>query len=387
MDLFKPKSIKRLSTHSGRLERWLGKEKIEQLSNNFLHGGGPNIPWYGPPVNLSDVPGSVWICGDGDFVGDIDRGFFSSAADSMADHVRMLWRRAGRPIYLPEPQYGVGFTGIADAITRMAGGYEQYLNGNISKTGVSSTLAVDLWTAGTLPAAGAGAATKPGGTVPTTASTGALGFNAPSGGTLHLIGADLASNQINKSVMIYDYLFGVLRLNGAGADTVTGVPTRYQSGVASASDYIGGNFLAATTRTTLVAAAHTLTGITYNNQEGASKSAPDIVGNSASPAGVFDMPANTWFGPLASGDVGIKNLTSTNISLSFASGALDFIIAHPIGIMCFPQISQTIPFDWLTMREQAPRIFDNACLSLLQLPSPAASATTYNGTISAVNAP
>ena len=110
MELFKPKSIKRLSTHSGRLERWLGREKIDQLSNNFRHGGGQNIPWYGPPVNLSDVPGSVWVCGDGDFVGDIDRGFFSSAADSMADHIRSLWRRAGRPIYIPEQQLSVGFS-------------------------------------------------------------------------------------------------------------------------------------------------------------------------------------------------------------------------------------------------------------------------------------
>ena len=80
------------SVHSGRLERWLGRDRIEHLSGH-MRG------WYGPPICLLDCPGSVWMGKDGDFVGDFDRGFFHSAADGMRDYLRRLWQEAGKPVY------------------------------------------------------------------------------------------------------------------------------------------------------------------------------------------------------------------------------------------------------------------------------------------------
>jgi hypothetical protein len=49
--------------------------------------------------------------------------------------------------------------------------------------------------------------------------------------------------------------------------------------------------------------------------------------------------------------------------------------------MSFPVINSLLPYDWLTNRNQAPRIFDSACLALIELPKPATTATTYNGMI------
>ncbi|MCA3575565.1 MAG: hypothetical protein IOC86_16720, partial [Aestuariivirga sp.] len=134
-----PALIRRRSIHSGRLERWLGAERIESLSRHFREGGGKRQPWYGPPVNIPDCPGSVWICGDGDFAGDFDRGFFESAADSFASHLKNLWKAAGRPFYVREhrhaPFFGAGFASISDALARASSGYSQLLNGNIAKSG------------------------------------------------------------------------------------------------------------------------------------------------------------------------------------------------------------------------------------------------------------
>lgn len=70
-----------LSPHSGRVERWLGKEKIEELQNNMKG-------WYGPPIHLLDVPGSLKITKDGDFIGQFDRGFFMSAVDVLSSRVK-----------------------------------------------------------------------------------------------------------------------------------------------------------------------------------------------------------------------------------------------------------------------------------------------------------
>ena len=49
-------------------------------------------------------------------------------------------------------------------------------------------------------------------------------------------------------------------------------------------------------------------------------------------------------------------------------------------------VTSMLPFDWLTNRQLAPRIFDNACLALIEMPKPATTATTYVGQLQAVSA-
>lgn len=384
-----PAYIKRRSVHSGRLERWLGADRIAQLSRNMTDGGGPGIPWYGPPINLTDCPGSVWIGADGDFVGDFNRGFFDSAADSLAHHLRKLWKAAGKPIYFNEhkaaPSFGVGFTSISDALARASSGDGQLLNGNIAKTGPTGVVgaASTLWRVGPQPAAGAAGSAAPGGRAPVDSTQGGMLFDNPSSGTLHLTGADFSANVINNSLLLYDRIFDVAKtMNSTAAESVTGVPTRYQSSSPGNADYAGGNFLFIETFTALPATAHNWTTCRYRNQAGTdAQTLPTVTGISSCIIDRLDMPTSTWFCPLAAGDTGVMDLDQMQCSTLVATGAINFVIGHPIGIMAFPVINMLLPFDWLTNRQQAPRIFDDACLSLLEFPKPTTTATTYTGQI------
>lgn len=366
--------------HSQRLERWLGKDRVEKLSFDFRD-------WYGPPVCLIDCPGSVWVTKGGEFVGNFERGFFASAADHFQEHLKRIWRETGRH----QPALAaVGFASISDALLRASSGFQQFLNGTVSKTGPTGVVGVasSLWRLGAQPAAGAAGSAAPAGRSPTKATTGAMAFNNAATGTLHLTGADFSSSVINNSLLIYDRIFDVAKtMNSTATEAVTGVPTRYQSTTASAADYIGGNFLMIEVGgTALAATGHNWTVCTYLDQANAASTLPLVTGNSGAIVDRLDQPANTWFCPLESGDAGIKALTQMQCSAAVATGAINFVIGHPLGVMSFPVISSLLPFSWLTNRNLAPRIFDDACIALLELPKPATTATTYHGILYALNA-
>lgn len=390
-----PVTIKRRSTHSGRLERWLGAERIDQLSKYMIDGGGPGKNWYGPPINLRDVPGSVWITKDGDFVGDFDRGFFDSAADSLARHLRNLWKAAGQPVYVREhrraPMFGAGLTSISYALLQATNGNRQPINGNIAKVGSTGVVGVanSLWRGGTTPPSGGAGSASPGGRALTKATTGAMAFNNPASGTLHLTGADFSANVINNTLMLYDRIFDVAKtMNSVAAESVTGVPTRYQNFTAGNDDYVGGNFLFVEVGgTQLAATAHNWASCTYRNQANVDAQAlPSVTGNASAIVDRFDMPTGTWFCPLNASDTGIADLVNIQCSAAVATGLINFVIGHPIGFMCFPVINSILPFDWLTNRDPAPRIFNDAALALIEMPKPATNATTYTGMIYATAA-
>lgn len=366
------------STHAARLERWLGAERVEQLSRSMKG-------WHGPPIHLLDCPGSVRVCADGDFVGPFERGFFASAADAFEGHLRRFGRKLGTS------QLNAGFASISDALSRASGGFRQAINGNIAKSGATGVVGVtsSLWRLGAQPAAGGAPGAAPGGTAFTKATTGAMAFANPSSGTLHLTGADFSSSVINNSLLLYDRLFGVVKtMNSTSTESVTGVPSRYQGTTAGDADYAGGNFLTIEVGgTALASTAHNWTTCLYTDQDGnTGATLPSVTGNSGAIVDRLDQPANTWFCPLASGDSGIKALTQMRCSAAVATGVIWFVIGHPIGIMSFPVINSLLPFDWLTNRDQAPRIFDDACLALYELVKPATTATTYNGMIYATGA-
>jgi hypothetical protein len=370
--------------HASKLERWLGAEKIASLQSNMAG-------WYGPPINLGDVPGSVWITGDGDFIGDFGRGDFASALDALRDHLKKFWARVEREPAFKQHVLGAGFTSISDALARASSGNSQLLHGTIAKTGPTgvSGVASTLWRVGPQPAAGVTPPAAPGGAAPTKATAGAMVFNNPASGTLHLVGANFSASVVNNSVMLYDRIFHVAKtMNSNAAEVVTGVPTRYQSTTIGQPDYAGGNFLFIEVGgTALAATAHNWTTCTYTDQDGnTGATLPSVTGNSGAIVDRFDMPANQWFCPLAAGDTGIKALTQMQCSAAVATGAINFVIGHPIEIMSFPVINSLLPFDWLTNRNQAPRIFNDACLALFELPKPSTTATTYSGIINLNNA-
>lgn len=362
------------STHSARLERWLGKERVAQISQSTRG-------WYWKPIPLLDVPGCVAVCGDGDFIGPIERGGFYSAADQLQD---MTYRAARHWRARHDLMTAMaGFTSISDALARASGGYGQMRK--FTKTGPTGVIGVtsSLWALGAQPPVGAAPGAAPGGTAFTNTSTGALGQSNPASGTLHLVGADITASVINMSLLLYDLLFGCNKtMNSTATEAVTGVPTRYQNTVATAADYIGGNFLFVQVGgTVLPATAHNWTVCTYTDQGDAASTLPSLTGNATAIIHRLDHPVQQWFAPLANGDYGIKALTQMQCSALVATGVIWFMIGHPLGFMSFPLINSIMPFDWLTNRNQAPRVFDGACLAFLEPMKAAATATTFGGAI------
>ncbi len=354
-----------------RVERWLGVAKMQHLQD-CMRG------WYGSPINLVDVPGSVWITRDGDFVGRLNHGFFASAYDYFADYLRRNWYE------LSKPQYGMayaGFTSISDALARAsAGNSQRRVFSKVGPTGVVGVTS-SLWRVGPQPAAGSAGAAAPGGTAHDDTNTGAIAFSNPASGTLHLVGADVSASVINNSLLMYDRLFSVLKTASSSTqESVTGVPTRYQSSTATNADYIGDNFGFVECFSALGAFAHNWTVCTYTDQSGAGTSTlPSLTGNNGAIIDRLDHPLQQWFAPLESGDVGIMKWTALQCSVNTVTGSALFCIGHPLGFMSFPVINSVLPFDWLTNRDQAPRIFDDACISFLEPLKPATTATTYTG--------
>lgn len=364
--------------HSQRLERWLGSQRVADLSSSFKD-------WYGPPITLMDVPGGVKIHGGGDFTGPFERGFFYSAMDSLDDHVRRVRRRlSNKRLYQPNV-CNVGFSSLADLISEASTGKRFALNyGNFQKVGTASGAAggaVTLWYVGSQPAAGAAGAAAPTGTTPTSASTGALIFPNPGGtDTTHLMGGDITSSVAAMALLLYDRLFSVTKtMNSSATEAVTAATTRYNSTTPGAFDYAGGNFLMIECRSVLPATAHNWTTCLYTDESGnTGVTLPSVTGITSCAANRLDMSAG-WFCPLASGDTGIRALTQMQCSAAVATGNIDFTMGHPLGIMAFPVANYMFPFDWVTNRDILPRILDNACLALLNLPQSASSATTFSG--------
>jgi hypothetical protein len=338
--------------------------------------------WYGSPINLTDVPGSVWIDADGDFVGTFNRGLFFNALDAFEVWMKLVLTESER---LQPATLNAGFTSVSDALARASGGFSQRRPfQKVGATGVTS-VSSSLWRLGNQPIGGAAGAALPGGTVHASTDTGALTFANPAVGSLRLVGADVACNLSGNTLLLYDRLFSAaVNMNSAVAQAVTGVPTRYQSTdpLSAAEDYIGDNFLFFEVGgTALAATAHNYTLCTYADQGNAASTLPDLVGNSGAIVDRLDHPVNQWFAPLASGDNGIKALTNVQLSVAVATGTCNAVIGHPIGFMTFSNSSGLLPFDWLTNRDQAPRIMNNACLAFMEVLKPSTTSATYTGRI------
>lgn len=357
-----------------RIENWLGPERASYLSQSMTG-------WYGRPITILDMPGRVRIDKDGDFIGSFNRGYFMNALDSLTNAYKIASRAPAGTLH-------AGFSSISDALSRATQGFSQRVSfnkaGSTGVTGVTNS----LWRAGTQPAAGNAPANAPGGTVFNSASTGALPFANPASGTLHLVGADISASVVSNSLLLYDLLFGVNKtMNSTATEAVTGVPTRYQNTSATAEDYIGDNFgFIQVGGTALAATAHNWTTCTYTDQTNSAGTLPSLTGNSGAIVDRLDHPTQQWFAPLATGDTGIKAWTQMQCSAAVATGVIWFMIGHPIGFMSFPVANMMFPYDWLTNRDQGPRVFNDACLTFLEPLKPSTAVTTYTGRVVLTNA-
>jgi hypothetical protein len=380
------------STHSDKLERWLGKESVERVSSQFK-----DFYW---PVKLNGIPGDVYVMPGGDFGGEIKAGSYSNKHDSAANALRRILQKAERKpkqdaalrMLMDMIRQGdrrmlsVGaFASVDAVVAAFTGGKGQQIL--FSKTGVAANAignSNDLFFGAGNPAKGAAAAAAPGGTVPTAASVGALPFkNLGVANSGHYLNWVLTSSVVANTLLLYDRIFATAKImNSTAAETVSGVPTRYQNGTAGAADYIGGNFVFPSNPTTVLAAtAHSWTG-TYTNQAStAAQAFTTGTGVSACVVGGVDLAVGNWFIGLAAGDNGIKALTQMTASVLVATGTIDFVMGHPIATNVCPIANAGILDDGLYTAINLSAVLDNACLSFMEFTKPAVTATNYSGLV------
>lgn len=398
------------ATHSDKLERWLGKEHVQRLSRDFK-----DFYW---PVPVNGVPGNVFVMPGGDFAGEIKAGSFMSAADGASVTLRKLRKRiedrakkskALATLYEmiraeDRRMLSVGaFASIDAVVAALTAGKGQVQN--FSKTGVASNAignANDLWTRAGSPGAGAAGSAAPGGKAWSKADTGALAYvnSVGANDTNHYLNWVLTASVINNSLLLYDRLFSVAKtMNSTTTEAVTGVPSRYQNTSSSNVEYAGGNFVTIENPTTVLAAtAHNVTQAasavwTYVNQAGTTAkqlnnnggSIVTLAGVSACVVGGIDLAVGNWFIPLASGDIGIQALTQMQLSAAVATGTLDAMIGHPLAVNACPIANIACLDDGLYTSMNLVNILDDACLSFIEMPKPATTATNYSGVLKYVS--
>jgi hypothetical protein len=367
-------------THSDRLERWLGTDAVEQVSKSMAD-------WYGPPIALQGVPGAVFATKGGEFVGHVDAGQFGSAYDRAEDAVRRAARNGQRVLAGWTAKQLVtanaGFSSLSDLIAEATAGKKRdIIWQKVGPTGVANVTS-SLWRVGNQPAAGAAGSAAPGGRAPTGATTGAVfGLDNVSTDTRHFVSASVVSSVAGNTLLMYDRIFDVAKtMNSTATEAVTGVPSRYQSSTSTNADYAGGNFLFVEVGgTALAATAHNWTTCLYRNQAGTgNQTLPSLTGNSGAIVDRLDHPTNSWFAPLASGDTGVMDLAQMQCSALVATGAVNFVIGHPLAWLPCPIANLACQVDGINTAFNLVRVFDNAAISFLEISKPSATATTYNG--------
>lgn len=347
--------------------------------------------WYGGPIPVGNVPGAVFAHGDGDFSGVLH----GSRADSLLAHalgrLALLLRRiqsASRRWSLKQRlQLNAGFTSLSDLIAEMTAGKGRTFS--FIKSGPTEVIstAASLWRLSGQPVAGGAGGAPAGGTAHVDSDTGGNVFTNPTGGdTQHIVRIDYMSSVVSKTLLLYDRLFSVAKTaSSTGAESVTGVPTRYQ-GTAGGVDGPDGNFMFPEVGSSnLGATGHNWTVMKYRDQEdNDAQSAASIAGRSGALADCIDLVLGRWFVPLLTGDTGVKDLNQMQCDAS-VTGALNWVIGHPLAWLPCPIANVGMIYDGINSAFNLQRIFDDACLSLLSVNPVATTATVYNVQVQTVS--
>lgn len=371
--------INKLRTpNMSRAERWIGAGHLEHMSHAMKD-------WPGPPIVVHGVPGALFVHGGGNYSGHVEAGEFGNVYDRAEDILRRMEvngrRRVARWAKQQLTQCNMGFASLGDQVAEMSNGKRRDITWQkVGPTGVANVTS-SLWRVGNQPAAGSAGSSAPGGRAPTgSGTTGAqFGLDDVSTDTRHIVEGFIIASVAGNNLLAYDRIFDVAKtMNSSATESVTGVPTRYQSSTPSAAGYAGGNFaFVEVGGTALAATAHNWTVCRYRNQAGTDTiSFPSMTGNSSAIVDRLDHPVNSWFMPLASGDTGVMDLDQMQCSAAVATGAINFVIGHPLAWMPCPVANLIIPYDGV--RTQV-RVFDGAAIAFLEINKVSTTATTYNG--------
>lgn len=287
---------------------------------------------------------------------------------------------------------GAGFTSLSDLINEATnGGKSQFIQ--FQRVGVTGVVAAHntLWFEGNVPAAGSAGAALAGGTDCVRTTAGALGpqVNAAGGDTLHLTTGYVQATVASMTLLLYDRIWhGVPVLtSGFGTpQTVTMTAARYASTGSSGTSK--GNFVFCEISSALPATAHGWN-FEYTDDSGnAAETSPTVTGLSSGIAKRLDTAAgNSYIAGLNSGDVGVSDISKwTLTTANLASGAINVVLGHPLGFLPASSVAnQMIVMDGINSAFNLLRIYDDACLSLLEVNKPATTATTYTGALQLVS--
>lgn len=382
------------STHEHRLERWLGAEAVKQISENAKG-------WYGPPIAVQGVPGAVYVDGTGNFLGPIKTGQFAAGYDLAMDVAKRQTNEARAKVRRQMYKMGkatrqggmAGFSSLSDIIAEavQSGKKRDIFLQKTGTTGVIAT-ASSLYHLPAQPAVGVLPSAAPGGNAPTGATLGCqYGLDNVSTDTRHYVSGWATANVVSNTLMMYDRIFHVLKtMSSAATESVTGVPTRYQSSTVTAADYAGGSFcfVEVGPTTAIAATAHNWTVCRYRNQANADTiSFPSMVGKAGATSTLvnnLDHPLGSWFMPLAAGDTGVKDLDQMQCSASI-TGQVFFVVGHVLAILPCPILAMACKDDGIATAFNLTRVFDDAAIAFLEMPKPTATLTAYSAGITLVH--
>lgn len=352
--------------HSGRLERWLGKDQLDQIVKASL---GVHTK-----VAIANIPGSVYAM-DGELYGRIDGGFFAGMTDRYFDALKRLSRK---------PSLSTGFASLSDLISEATtGGKREDLTFMKSGTAGIVGRSNSLWNVGSIPAAGGVGGTTGTGAVKTRTSTGALKQTDPGGSdTLHFVTAVAQASVATNLLMAYDRLWDMthtMTVDPRAVDTAN-VPTRYQTAALAPGNFISGEV------TTVLPAATPTIAFTYVDQDGNTAEAGAAFSTIASAAAVNTIPftAPNWKYPLNNGDTGVRSITNVDLSAAMASGVVTWFIGHPLVWIPQPVANSAVIIDGINSAFNLVQIQTGACIAFLEIAKGATTATNYWGNLTVV---
>ena len=360
------------SVHAQRLERWIGPELVEHLSEKMRGFHGPD------PIAVAGIPGRVYVTNRGDFVGAIRGGYYACLADLCMDRMKRGWEQTAREQLVTA---NAGFSSVSDYLFKITtGGKRQDFM--IAKSGVTgvANIANSLWDVGSNPAAGSAATATTAGHSPDNTTTGSIRWVNPSGGeTTHFIGGTFQGTVGNNLVLLYDRFYAANHNIATQSPAITGTPTRYQSIAAR------NNFVTAFVTSVLGGTVGTYQ-VTYVDQDGNTAEA-NTANSLASTAIARRFPfsntiGNGWFLPLNATDFGVRALTQITQSVATGTGNIDLILAKPLVWMPAAIANFAVYLDAILNPVNLVPIADSACLAMMEINKGATSATAYNGMIS-----
>jgi len=230
-----------------------------------------------------------------------------------------------------------------------------------------------LWKVGAIPAAGADPATTPGTAYDDTA--GSMFFPDQSSDRKFLLSFGASSQPPASSLVLYDRLVGVSGISVAstGNKTINSAALPRYSGADSEGVEC---WLEVTTATTATAPVVSLN--SYTNQAGTTGRAGGTV---TFPAAATNVDTIIGPMPLQAGDTGIRSIeVGLNVATAASAGVINVLLLRRIAAIALPTANEYYETQYVGEMLALPRIFDGACLCLMQY-AVSNTATTFNGKI------